>query len=90
MTDPASTPQVVFDVNGNHPVFHEDAPVVKRTPKGFHMGYKYRKPSSKDLWVDLPAEVEEADALPDAFNLVKEFPPVYDQLQIGCKRSQQS
>lgn len=78
-----SSSQLVFDVNGKHPVFHEDAEVVKKTPKGFSLGYKYRKPSEKDLWVDLPADVEEADALPDSFNLVKEFPAVYDQKNLG-------
>lgn len=74
---------MVFDVNGCHPVFHEDAPVVKKTPKGYGLGYKFRKPSATDYWVDLPAEVEEADALPEAFNLVKEFPAVYNQLALG-------
>lgn len=82
MSDPAPS-QTVFDVNGKHPVFHEDAPVVKKTPKGYSLGYKYRKPSDQDIWVNLPAEIEEADALPDAFNLVKEFPPVYQQGDLG-------
>lgn len=75
--------QTVFDINDSHPVFSEDATVVKKTPKGFSLGYKFRAPSSRDYWVDLPADVEAVDAIPDMFNLVKEFPSVYNQESLG-------